>query len=866
MGKTSDLFDADIPGHLNIAQWAALAKLGHYDELRARVVTGNTAKDLGQAQSNKLLTSDWQDFFQCLGQEGFADLNRKTESLARQIKDNGITYNVYADPGGPQRPWSLDLFPMIVNANDWLDIERGVLQRVRLMEHIMANVYGSQTLLTSGLIPSALVHGHPGYIRAMHGVLPVGGNHLHIVSFDLARAPDGRWWLVSQRTQAPSGLGYLLENRLSISRLFPEPFEQMRVQHLAATYRSMMDGIRSMSPAGAQAHIALLTPGPYNETYFEHVYLARYLGLTLVQGSDLTVRDQKLYLRTLHKLEPVHGLIKRVDDAWLDPLELRADSTLGVPGLLQAIRAGNVLVVNAPGSGFLESSALLGFLPALSEKLLGEKLHLPAIPTWWCGEGAVLTEALAQIGHCVIKPTYGQSSNYPNFSPVIADSLSRESLDEWTGRIMREGDAYTLQSITPLSQMPTWVADPVNPQILPRSMMLRVFALADATHSWRVLPGGLARLVTSPTGVASMQGGGSSADVWVRTSEVDKTTLLVPQLTPAMVERRKRLITSRAAENLYWLGRYTERAENTIRLIQLTLECLNGEDPSSIPLLTWLQGMAENNAIVPPGAPSPLQSRRVFERALLSCLMDKAQASSLGFNLQFIKNTASAVRERLSQEQWRLTLQAEKDFLQSCEVFEKNNDFSFAFALRVLETSSGYLAAMTGAQVDRMTRDEGWKLLIIGRLTERLDYLSKALSLAFECDTVNEPGSFEALLVLFDSTITFHAHYQQSRELVALLELLVLNPDNPRSLLWVTRSLSEQIKELNDENGEPIISLNQWVPNLSPYKLDMLCDANHPLPHLIALIEHCYQSASKISDALSLRFFTHSQSKPQKPF
>jgi uncharacterized alpha-E superfamily protein len=398
-------------------------------------------------------------------------------------------------------------------------------------------------------------------------------------------------------------------------------------------------------------------------------------------------------------------------------------------------------------------------------------------------------------------------------------------------------------------------------------MMLRVFALSDGNQSWRVLPGGLSRLVTSPGGVASMQGGGSSADVWVRASgDVDRTTLLIPHLTPAMVEQRKRLITSRAAENMYWLGRYTERAENTLRLVQLTLESLNGEDTSSFNLLKWLEGMAETNAIVPIGAPSPLQSRRVFERALLGCLMDVNQASSLGFNLQHIKNTATAVRERLSQEQWRLTIRAEKDFLDACTTFHKNGDYSFAYALRVLETTSGYLAAMTGAQVDRMTRDHGWKLLVIGRLTERLDYLSKALSLAFECDAVNETGSFEALLVLFDSTITFHAHYQQSRDVVALLELLVLNPENPRSLRWVTDSLRNQIQELT-QTDDPTMTLGQqWVEDLSAYKLESLCENNQALPKLLDLLEHCHALASKLSDEISLRFFTHSQAKKQDLF
>ena len=287
-----------------------------------------------------------------LGAGGFADLPRRAVSLERQIRDNGVTYNVYADADGPQRPWSLDLFPLIVSPESWARIEAGVLQRVRVLDRVMADVYGPQQLLAEGLLPPALVQGHPGYLRAMHGVKPPGDTWLHIAAFDLARGPDGNWWVVSQRTQAPSGLGYLLENRLAIARQFPQAFEALHVQRLAATY-SAHDGRRcsSMCPAGQPPHIALLTPGPYNETYFEHAYLARYLGITLVEGNDLTVRDQRLYLKTLQGLRPVHGLIKRLDDQFLDPLELRPDSTLGVPGLLQAIRAGNVLVANMPGLG-----------------------------------------------------------------------------------------------------------------------------------------------------------------------------------------------------------------------------------------------------------------------------------------------------------------------------------------------------------------------------------------------------------------------------------------------------------------------------------------------------------------------------------
>ena len=326
------------------AALAPPAARGHYDELR-----GGVSAPLPEAEAptgmvvgaHALPIRPWARFFENLGREGFADLNRRTADLQRQVRDNGITYNVYADAGGPQRPWSLDLFPLILPPASWQRIEAGVLQRVRVLESILDDVYGPQELLAANLLPPALVQGHPGYLRAMHGVRPAGGRRLHIAAFDLARDAAGAWWVVTQRTQAPSGLGYLLENRLIISRLFPEAFRDLKVQRLAATYRSLLESLTTLCPCdGGEPRIVLLTPGPYNETYFEHAYLARYLGLTLVEGNDLTVRDERLYLKTLKGLQPVHGVLKRLDDEFLDPLELRSDSRLGVPGLLQAVRAG----------------------------------------------------------------------------------------------------------------------------------------------------------------------------------------------------------------------------------------------------------------------------------------------------------------------------------------------------------------------------------------------------------------------------------------------------------------------------------------------------------------------------------------------
>ncbi|MDI1274563.1 circularly permuted type 2 ATP-grasp protein [Polaromonas sp.] len=822
------------------------------------------------------LAPDWSRFFNFLGGDGFEDLNHRTANLQRQIRDNGVTYNVYADANGPQRPWSLDLFPLILSAQDWAQIAAGVHQRARLLEHIMADVYGPQQLLAQGLLPAALVQGHPGYLRAMHGVRPAGGTFLHIAAFDLARGPDGRWWVVSQRTQAPSGLGYLLENRLAISRLFPEAFRELKVQRLAASYKALVDGMKAASPArarGEESRIVLLTPGPYNETYFEHAYLARYLGLTLVEGSDLLVRDDKLYLKTLQGLEPVHGLLKRLDDEFLDPLELRSDSTLGVPGLLQAIRAGNVLVANAPGSAFLESSALLGFLPALSSHLLDEPLALPSLATWWCGEQAALQAVLPRLKECVIKGTYPESG----IESVIGQTLSRRELDEWAGRLVRRNEDYTVQAYLPLSQTPTWQGQ----RIAPRSTMLRVFAVADGAGSWQVLPGGLARLAGPNDKIASMQQGGSSADVWAP----GESGRGAPQATaPATAEpgtpprsatpvRHKPPVTSRAAENLFWLGRYTERTENAIRMAQLTLQSLNGEDQSSQPLLAWLSELAVKNGLVMDSVPPATQSRRVFERSLIASLADTERAASVGYNLRALKGAASAVRERLSQEQWHVIMRTEADFSSRCSAFSgpdhpasQTLEYSSVEALAALESASGFLAAMTGAQTDRMSRDDGWRLLSTGRHIERLNTLASSLILGFETGAVFDEGGFGAILALFDSTITFHAQYQQQRDVSALLDLLVLDRDNPRSLGWVTQTLRGRLARLAENTAgapQPAPDLTPTLPDPGSWLLRDLCNPTSgaqdsgPYAGLLAQLELCCSAAFELSDTLSRRYFSH---------
>ena len=831
----------------------------HYDELYDSEQPGSSS-----------MRAHWRDFFGYLQPKGLSDFNARTKEIERQVRDNGITYNIYVDENGPKRPWTIDLFPLIIPHQEWLIIQAGIMQRAQLLEAMMQDVYGQGNLIKEGLIPPALVNGHPGYLRAMHQAIPKDKKHLHIMAFDLARGPNGNWSVLSQRTQAPSGLGYLLENRNLVSKQFPKAYEQMRIESLTRVYRGLVQSLKRESKAGQNAHIVLLTPGPYNETYFEHAYLARYLGLTLVEGNDLTVRNQCAYLRTIHGLEPVHVIIKRLDDTFLDPLELKEDSTLGVPGLMQVIRAGNVVIANAPGSGFLESPGLLAFLPSISERLLGQPLLLPAVDTWWCGEDAAFESAKENLVNSAVKATYPSLEGHQHFDSFLVKNLSSKESSKLLEKIKKSPDDFTIQSYLPLAQIPTWQADS-NPNlekcIEPRSYMLRVFAMSDGLgNSWQILPGGLARIAADPDGVASMQRGGSSTDVWVQGQSYAQLPILFPsKATSVGKAHRDRVITSRSAENLYWFGRYTERSENTIALATMYLESLNSENSQSDLLWNWLDKSCQMNGLMPfsqavmPTTSEEMESRD--ERMLLSQL-NSSTLMSVGFNLRAVQSAASKVRESLSTDLWSMINRCVERFENDCQLMKVGNDYSITLALQSLSTANQFLSAITGAQNDRMTRDAGWTLMNIGRLIERLQFFSSILEGAIEegvlSNPFNDTSGFNTLLGLFDSTITFQAQHQQSRDLNELLELLVFNTENPRSIAWISRKLRNRLAKLTNsetrvENSHVDV-LVHLVPDVKEVAFEDLLDC----------VKDCIRQAWTISDEITGRYFTHIKNSAYK--
>ncbi|WP_321873278.1 circularly permuted type 2 ATP-grasp protein [Burkholderia ubonensis] len=849
------------------AALAAPAAAGRYDELRGSAA-GLQAPALAPA---------WRAFFTHLGSDGVADLDRRADALQRRMRENGLFYQLHEQRAGDGAtgPWSLDLLPLIVTSQDWAAIERGVLQRVRLLNAMMADLYGPQTILQRGLLPPALVTGHPGYLRAMRGARVPGDTWLHVVAFDLARGPDGQWRVIAHHTQGAAGLGYLLENRLIVSRLLPRTFRGLRVQRLAASYRALLQSMQALSPAGKNSRIVLLTPGTHSATYFEHAYLARYLGLTLVEGGDLTARDNRVFLKTLRGLEPVHGILRRVDDAWLDPLELRPDSLLGVPGLLQAVRAGNVLLANAPGSSFLESPGMLGFLPRLAESLLGATLTLPAVHSWWCGEPAACDDALPQLARCIIKPSFPPDVQAGGgFEPVIGARLTHAQLAEWRARILANPAHYTVQADLPLSQAPTWPGhrEPGDgysndygggARIVPKPLLLRVFALADGAARWRVLPGGLSRVgARDALFNAPMPRGGSTVDTWVMTEGVvDATTLLQTHLSADdLTTAQPRAIASRAAENLFWLGRYTERATNLMRLARAALERLRGEDDADSPAhLELIDTLCRDTGLIAADAPSAVDAPRAFQLALAASLTRGADhAAGIASCLFGMRGAAAAIRERLSSEQWRLIDDATELFADSTGNAEAEEQLGNE-ALQLLERLGLLLGAITGAQTDNMTRDDGWRLLSIGRQIDRLDFLCSVLRFAFEEGAVHKQDGFELVLELFDSAITFRSRFQRGFDVAPLLSLVVLDTDNPRSLAWVVQAMRGRLTKVERSEGYALSELADAIPDVPGWSLHELCETGDDGRHdrLLERLDTTAKAVWELSNRIGERYFSH---------
>jgi len=776
----------------------------------------------------------WQRMFEGLAAATPEALRERVEWVRRQVRENGVTYNVYADPEGTDRPWELDMLPLILPADEWAGIEAAMRQRATLLNRVLVDLYGEQRLLAEGLLPAALIYGHAGFLRPCRGIRPPGGVMLHMYAADLARSPDGRWWVVDDRTQAPSGAGYALENRLVISRLYADLFRDLRVQRLAGFFATLRDSLAHWAPAeGGAPLMALLTPGPHNETYFEHTYLARYLGIPLVEGSDLTVREDKVWLKTLSGLQRVHVLLRRQDDDYCDPLELRSDSALGIPGIVNATRRGNVLVANGLGSNLLETGALLGFLPKLCERLLGESLQMPSVATWWCGEPAALGEAVARLDRLVIKGAYSQM----RVEPMFGEDLDERGRARVSGMLKARPQMYVAQELVQLSQAP--VCDPGQAKRLRASAIgLRVFACASP-NGYVVMPGGLTRAATGTDArVISMQRGGSSKDTWIlSTGPVGNFSLLRRETRPEDLVRAGLNLSSRVVENLYWFGRHAERCDGLARLLRVALVKEIGEVPGVAALLRHhgILGEADSGA-----------NEAALARTLRAAVVDDSRPG-LASGLRELLRVASQLRERLSLDNWRTLNQMGRRLARG-----RGRQIPLAESLAELDRDIAAFMTLSGFALDGMTRDHAWRFLSIGRRIERLQFLCTALqeALAGPAD-----ADLTWVLDLADSSVTYRSRYMARPEWLPVLDLLVRDVHNPRSIYFQLKGLHDFVGRVRDAFGEGVEeTLDSAV--LALKALDP-ADLRHGSARLAAVLEEWYEAAFRLSEQLGLRFFAH---------
>lgn len=788
----------------------------------------------------------WAALIELLARAEPERFRERTATIEREIRDSGLTYNIYADPEGQTRPWSLDGLPMVIPAHEWAQIEAGVAQRARLMNALLADFYGPQTLLADGSIPPALVLGHGAFQRAARGAELPGGVALFSYAVDLARAPNGQWWAIADRTQAPSGAGYSVENRLIVSRVFPRLFRDLHTQRIAGFFATLRDSLRRLAPQGDGAHLTvLLTPGPFNETYSEHSLLSRYLGFTLVEGHDLLVRNGKVWLKTVDGLRRVHAIVRRQDDDFCDPLELRSDSALGVAGLVDCARRGTVFIANAIGSGVLESGALMGFFPRLSERLLGEPLQMPSVATWWLGEPAALADALPRLHELVFKPVDRRGSS----SPIFGADLDAAQARVLAATLRRNPADWFAQELVQLAQAP--VNDPAHPgQLAARSVGLRVFAVASR-DGYSVMPGGLTRVAPDyDARIISMQRGGASKDTWVLSAAPVNASLTLLQSTVGAADLvRSNLITlsSRAAENLFWFGRYCERAEDSARLLRVALPRLLVDDDdrtAQAPLLAFARTLG---LIAQTGQSGQSGQSDAAESTLLDAVFDAERLGALPGSLQQVQRLAFSLRERLSTDHWRTINRLLLD-----PGFDGFRDLPQAIAL--LDRTVSALVTLSGFTLDGMTHDTGWRFLSLGRRIERLRAVCGALATAVR---EGRSAGLDWLLEFCDSTITYRSRYMGQPEWLPVLDLLIRDDTNPRSVLFQLKGLDQVIAHIDRAIGGAVADfLPEPLTHLAGYDDPA---ALEPDAALADWLDSVSKGAALLSERLSMRFFTPAQ-------
>jgi uncharacterized circularly permuted ATP-grasp superfamily protein/uncharacterized alpha-E superfamily protein len=827
-GHGSSQVSKPRPGHRRVAHWTrGYARLpGIPDEYMAQDGTPRAV---------------WTRFFDAFAELSPGDIERRFGSADRHLREAGVTYRAPGETA--ERHWPLSHLPLLIDEADWQQLTAGIVQRAQLLELVLSDLYGEGRLIAENAVPAAAIAGSTEYLRAVCGIKPPGGRYLNMYAADVGRGPDGRWWVLGDRTQSPSGAGYALENRLVLSRAFTTLYKSMNVERVAPFFEAFRDALRASADRD-EPRIGLLTPGSFSETYFEHATLARYLGFLLVEGDDLAVSGDRIHIRTVAGLKRLDILLRRVDSNSLDPLELDASSQLGVPGLIDVLRKNGVVIANMPGSGVMEARALLGFLPSLSRRFFGEDLKMPHIATWWCGQKSAREEVLSRLDEVAIEGAYGRG--VPGFGrgPVLASELSASERERLKSAIDDRGIHYVGQELVRLSTTPVWDQG----RITPRPFVLRVFAAATP-GGWTIMPGGFCRIADQPDARAvSMGDGARAADVWVVSDKAVSTATLLPTGDSVRIRRIAGWVPSRAADNLFWLGRYLERAEATLRLLRaLGTQREPGKGSSTVLhsveriqrlLVTWGATSQATRAQPAKVAAEALQSQERFGSAL--SLLRAAQ------------RTATSLRERLSPDAWQVITEMTERL---AEEVDDDDGVVVAAELTLRE-----LASFAGLAQENMNRAAGWRFLEMGRRAERaINTVRFARQFAYD-----EAGSedLDILLTLVDCQITYRSRYLVGPLLPPVRDLVVLDPYNPRSVAFQMSALNDHIACLPTLKEGGLIERPQRLAVALQATLTTAEAADLDTKSLFAL----EQDLLNLADAIGSHYFPHgpNASRPEK--
>lgn len=814
-------------------------------------------------EDNRLARLPWQAVMsavQQLGSEGMQDRHLRAQRI---LRDDGATYNLKSDPLSPN-VWSLDIIPQVMSEPEWRALEAALQQRAKLFDLIYKDLYGEQRLLKEGILPSEIVFSHPGFLRQCHNLQWPTETALTFHAVDLVRDQSGRFIATGDRTQSPSGAGYALENRTVVSRVLPSLFRDSQTMRLSGFFQTVRETLSHLASHITEApRIVVLTPGAYSSTYFEQAYLANHLGYPLVQGGDLTVRNGKVWMKSLNGLSRVDVILRRVEDAFCDQAELRSDSMLGVPGLLEVVRQGNVVVTNPLGSGLLETPALLAFMPEISRCLMGEELLLPSVASYWCGNQAHLDHVLTNIRSLIIKPAVRSLQS----KSIYCHQLNDKELQDTINKIKANPVAYVAQSYIPGSLSPIWD----NGKMCARPGILRTFSVANE-QGYCVMPGGLARVADSTNEfiVSKKLSGSRSKDLWVL-SDSAETDIDVPLDNLPISQAQVANLPSRVIENLFWFGRYAERAEMSLRLMRTIFKQLNGIDHFPTESREVLLGaMSELTGSLPGFQDDPELIENPNDE-LAALVVDASRVGSIKSNLQQMLACAEQVKEMLSADT-RIILNELRDHIHSVDRAYVNGLPSVPEeSLDSLVTS---LLAISGLNHESMLRGMDWMFQEIGRRTERALLTANLLkhTLSRPLPSLQQQQVLESVLLSVEALISFRRRYRTRARVSYGLDLLMIDRTNPRSLIYQIEQLRKYLEELpqteqaslglSAEKRLIIKSLNdiQLADLETLSQIDETSQTRHELTELMAQV---IEQLEKLTTIISDKYFDHTAGPQQ---